>query len=328
LIKLNFGASIIQEPKKWFEGRLLPGFLIKDIETYLIKDNEYTKFQLRLKISNPEPVDGMIALNIEMAREDEGRRGRRTEQATDFSKKIYLKAGTSREIGLVFPSEPARMRIYTNISRNLPNNLIYDFSTFDELKKVGIFDSIREIDFFEKLELPNEFVVDNEDEGFMYSQSTGESYLKSQVNKLKKNSGRYKYTRIHSWDPPGNWKFVLHSDLYGRYIRSGLYIKSGDGKKSASWNAKINQAGTYDVYCHILRITNEWQRKKERLSYRFKVYHDEGFDEINLLDEELENGWIFLGTFYISPENAKVELSNTSSGNIVCADAIKWVKSK
>lgn len=328
LIKLNFGASIIQEPKKWFEGRLLPGFLIKDIETYRIKDNEYTKFQLRLKISNPEPVDGMIALNIEMAREDEGRRGRRTEQATDFSKKIYLKAGTSREIGLVFPSEPARMRIYTNISRNLPNNLIYDFSTFDELKKVGIFDSIREIDFFEKLELPNEFVVDNEDEGFTYSQSTGESYLKSQVSKLKRNSGRYKYTRIYSWNPPGNWKFVLHSDFYGRYIRSGLYIKSGDGKKVASWDAKIYQAGTYDVYCHILRITNEWQRKKERLSYLFKVYHDEGFDEINLLDEELENGWIFLGTFYISPENAKVELSNKSSGNIVCADAIKWVKSK
>ena len=322
----NFGKPILNELDEWYNGKQIPGFLVKDLETFRIKADEYTKFQIRFKISNPEPVDGIITIFVEMAKQDDRRRGRRTEEAADFSKKIYLPAKSSKEIGLVFPAEPARMRLYTHISQNLPNNLNYDFSSFEEVRKTEAIDSTRDILFFKSLDFAGEFIVDNEDEGFEYTQSSGESYLKSLVKKLKKEAEGYKYSRIQSWNPPGIWKSVLKSEFYGQYVRSAMYTKSGDGQRMASWKAAIGNEGNFDVYCHMVRITNEWSRKKDRINYNFKIYHNQGFDEISLYDEDIEPGWVYLGTYTISPENAKVELSNKSTGNMVIADAVKWVR--
>jgi len=58
----------------------------------------------------------------------------------------------------------------------------------------------------------------------------------------------------------------------------------------------------------------------------YKIYHDEGMDEITLDYEKAEAGWNNLGKFYLSPDTAKVVLTNLSSGKIVIGDAIKWVK--
>jgi hypothetical protein len=325
----SFGRSIKNEVDEWYNKTSLPGFLIKDLETYRVKENEYTKYQVRLKVSNPEPVDGLITVFVEMG-DQENSRGRDKANQTDldFSKKIYLPAKTSKEIGLVFPTEPARMRIYTHISQNLPNNLIYDFSSFEELRRTEAFDSIKVIPFFISLDLPNEVIVDNEDSGFKFKQVSNESYLKSLIKKTQKSSERYPYSKIQVWGPPGTWESVLESGFYGKYIRSARYTKSGDGDRLATWQAHLEKAGSYDVYCHILRITNEWQQRKERLNYNFRIYHDGGSEEVKLFDEDIESGWIYLGTFFISPSNAKVELNNRSSGNMIIADAVKWVKSK
>jgi hypothetical protein len=58
----------------------------------------------------------------------------------------------------------------------------------------------------------------------------------------------------------------------------------------------------------------------------FRVSHDEGVEEIILDYESAEGGWNNLGRFYLSPDTAKVVLTNLSSGRIVIGDAIKWVK--
>ena len=58
----------------------------------------------------------------------------------------------------------------------------------------------------------------------------------------------------------------------------------------------------------------------------YKVYHDEGVEEITVDFESAEGGWYKLGQYYLSPDSAKVELTNQSAGRIVMGDAIKWVK--
>jgi hypothetical protein len=70
------------------------------------------------------------------------------------------------------------------------------------------------------------------------------------------------------------------------------------------------------------------ERKKTKTDYNFKIYHEDGFEEVNKSDQELENGWNYLGSFYITPETAKVELNNKSVGAYLFADAIKWVENK
>ena len=324
-IQAKFNDSISSEIQQWYTKSELPGFLIKDLQTYKVLDGEYTKYQLRFKIANPENIDGIITMNIDLD-EKSNRRSFTSDspQQPDYSKKIYIPAKSAKEIGIVFPTEPTRLNIFTNISENLPNNLIYEFSGFDELRKIAILDDIKDYPLFDDLENENEFIVDNEEEGFKYIQETNESYLKSLINKNKEE--RYKYSGIRFWNPPSEWKPVLRSGFYGKYVRSGMYTRSGEGKRIAQWNVELPKDGYYDVYCNIVKINIQWNREKRKSNYNFKIYHDDGMDEITLADEELEEGWNYMGTFYISPENAKVELTNKSVGKMVFADAIKWVK--
>ncbi len=316
--------SINKEIKQWYMQKQLPGFLIKDLETYKVLDGEHTKFQVRFKIANPKPMDGIITLAIEL--DDNGNR-RRSSNQTDgpaYFNKIFIPAQTAKEIGIVFSSEPSRMNINTNISENLPNNLVYEFSGFDDTKKIALLDDIKNLPLFTDLSRTNEIIVDNEDEAFEIIQETNESYLKTLIHKNKEE--RYKYSGIRFWNPPSVWEPILHSELYGKFVRSGVYTRSGEGERLARWNADLPNPGYYDVYCHIFKFNVNWGRQKRKPNYHFTIFHDDGMDEIVLSDGELDEGWNYMGTFYISPENARVELNNKSVGNMIFADAIRWVK--
>ncbi len=323
----QFNDSISEEIDQWYTKTQLPGFLIKDLQTYKVLDGEHTKYQIRYKIANPENIDGIITMNIDLDDKSNSRSfSSDGPDEPDYTKKIYIPAKSAKEIGVLFPTEPTRMNIYTNISENLPNNLIYEFSGFDELKKVPILDDIIDYPLFKDIANTNEIIVDNEDEGFEYIQETNESYLKTLINKNKED--KYKYSGINFWNPSSEWEPILRSGFYGKYIRSGMYTSSGEGERIAQWNADLSEGAYYDVYCSIVKINFGWNREKRKPNYNFQIYHDDGMDNITLSDEELDEGWNYMGTFYISPENAKVELTNKSVGKMVFADAIKWVKNE
>ena len=322
----KFNDSISNDVGNWYNKKELAGFLVKDIESYKVMLGEYSKYQLRFKVANPEGVDGLITVSIEMVGED----NRNNQEWDDlanvgFSRKILIPANSAKEIGFVFSSEPARMKIFTHISENLPNNPVFDFTDFDKLKKVPPFDGINDYPLFTNIHEKNEIIVDNEDEGFEYKQVTNQSYLKSLIKKSQKQ--KYQYTGLRWWNPPGVWKSVLRSGFYGKYVRSAMYTKTGDGNRIAIWNTHLKEAALYDIYCNIEKM--EFRRqKKEKTNYNFKVYHDDGIEEISLTDAEIESGWNYVGTFYISTDSTKVELTNKSTGNMIFADAVKWVKSK
>ncbi|PKQ62761.1 hypothetical protein BZG02_11190 [Labilibaculum filiforme] len=329
LLLANNGESILSDVNNWYTTNKLPGFLIKDLETYKVKDGDHIKYQIRYKISNPESVDGIVSVSIEL-NDRNGRRNRRSfeEEKPAFSKTIFVPANTALEVGFVFPSQPGRMNVSTHISENLPNSLVYDFSSFDETKKDIFFNDIKECEAFDGILATNELVVDNEDKGFEYVQVSNKSYLKQWMD--DKRITEHEYSNLRTWNPPNEWKNVLRSGFFGKYVKSAAFTKSGQGERSASWTASLEHSAQYDVYCHIEKV-EPWGRRRgqqKKADYNFKVYHESGIEEINKSDQELESGWNYLGTFFITPENAKVELSNKSTGSFLFADAIKWVENK
>ncbi|MFA8435792.1 MAG: hypothetical protein ACEPOZ_14845 [Marinifilaceae bacterium] len=327
ILQEQFGESITGEVNNWYHLKQLPGFLVRDIQTYKVKEKEHVKYQVRFKISNPEAVDGIVTVNVEMNDPNQrGRRRRRNEEGPEFTRKIHVPAGTAREVGFVFTTEPSRMNLYTHISENLPNNLVYDFASFDEVKRTAALDEIRETEFFEDLLVENEIVVDNEDEGFEYQQVSNKSYLKQLVDSRKK--APHKYSRFIYWYPPNEWKTVLRSGFYGKYVRSAMYTKTGQGDRTATWKAPVKQGGYYDIYCYIEKVNHSWRKQKRKANYNFRVHHEGGVEEVTKTDQELEKGWNYLGSFYVTLETAKVELSNRSVGSYLFADAIKWVRNK
>jgi ABC-type transport system involved in multi-copper enzyme maturation permease subunit len=322
VFKSNFDSDIYTEISDWYEKINLPGFLVKDVESYKVLDGEYTKYQLRFKISNPEAVDGMVTFNADL--DNQEIRNEDNQVLPDFSQKLFIPAGQAKEIGFVFNNEPSRINIFTHISENLPNNLIYDFTGSGSLQKRAIFEGSANVDFFNSIEEKNAIIIDNEDEGFSFHQDLHKSFLKKLVDKNKKEG--YKYKGIRWWNPPAEWIPVVRSGFYGKYVRSGFYTRSGSGERTASWNANLKKAAFYDVYCHIEKINVYRRSSAKKANYNFKVHHEEGIEDIVLQDTDVEDGWNYLGTFFITPETSIVEMTNKSHGKMIAADAIKWIK--
>lgn len=326
LFQKEFGQRVSPMIEKWYTQPLLPGYLIKDLQTYRVKQGEHVKYQVRFKISNPKDVDGIVTVNVAQ-NDPNGRRrrrhGRRGQSA--FNRMIYVPAHSAREVGFVFTSKPARMNIYTHISENLPNSLVYDFGSFDKLKRTEVLEDIVECEFFSDLLKKNEIIVDNEDPGFEIHQQIQKWTLKSWLDERK--TGKKKYERLQFWSPPNQWKTSIYNDFYGKFVRSGAYTKSGDGARTVSWKAPLKEDGLYDVYCHIAKLNYNWTRQRKP-NYTFKIYTEGGIEEVTRSDEELEKGWNYLGSYFITRDSAKVVMSNKSVGAYVFADAIKWVENK
>jgi hypothetical protein len=127
-----------------------------------------------------------------------------------------------------------------------------------------------------------------------------------------------------------------------------VFTRGGEGDRSVSWSAKIDQAGYYDVYCYIGKVGDkitirtapaaggsappppppggEGRGDSPHKDMHYKIHHDEGVEEITIDFENADPGWNNLGRYYLTADSAKVELTNKSSGRIVLGDAIRWVK--
>lgn len=324
-IQNRFGSSIASEVNSWYTSTSLPGFIVDNVKTYKVLEGEYTKYQIRVSISNPELVDGVVEVVVDLDDKSSTRSFTDDQpKQPDYFQRILIPAQSSKEIGVIFNRQPKVLRVFTGISANLPNSLSYELTDFEEVKRVAILDGVKDAPFFNSTSKSDEFIVDNEDDGFTYHHQVQESYLKSLIK--NDENRKYKYTGIHFWNPASEWEPVLQSGFYGKYIRSAYYTASGDGSRYAQWKANLPKGGYYDVYCHTEKVNVSWGNNKRKSNYNYRIHHDDGIEDITLSDEELEKGWNYMGTFYISPENAMVELTNKSEGNMVFADAIKWVK--
>ncbi len=333
LLKQQFNFDLEPYFDTWYEDRQLPAFIIADVDAYKVLDKDRTRYQIKFKAFNPELVGGLVSVTF---RTGGGGRGfgfgfGRPPQEPTEEKLITLKAGETKEIGFVLDDSPRMMMVNTLISKNLPSTI--NEGPFEEIElkeKATPFDGERILSEPIKLAMPNEIIVDNEDAGFELTDKQSTNWLKKL---LKVGQTEEKYIGIIFWRPPNHWRATTNKDFYGKYIHSAYYIKSGDGNKKVAWKAKIEQGGSYDVYYYASNIRTPWgrgrgdRRRDEFIKeFNFKIYHDDGVDDAVLDVAESEGGWTFLGTYYISPDTARVELTDKSKGRMVVADAVKWVK--
>jgi len=320
---LNFDSLVHQ----WMTQKTMPSFRIQDITTYKVVEGEKEKYQVRLKVTNTENADGLITLNFELNSQNKSKNSDRDNQFNvDFSRKVYVPAKSSLEIGYTFNTEPTRMMIETHVSKNLPCLLNFYFSGFTETRRTPALDGANRIEFLAEATSRDEIIVDNEDKGFSFNQLSEMAYLKSIIR--QKNSNLYKYDRIRWWNPPHEWKPILSSKFHGNTIHSALYTKGSDGNQIATWKTLLPGQGEYEVYFYLNKFDSGWGRDNKPPDYNFVVYHDGGAEKVMRNSKDMEEGWVLIGTYIINSDTAKVQLTNKSAGNIIIADAVKWVKIK
>jgi len=281
--------------------------------------------------------------------------------SSDISKIVYLSPHETKKIGVVLESQPRAMQINTLFSKNIPGELVF---TIQEVKKESAKqkpfegeDIIQEIPSFTQ---PGEVVVDNEDPGFYRSATSKMNPLRKILSGNKEVAETYQSMNL--FVAPEYWQPVVQNTFYGRFVRSAVYTRAGTGDRYVTWKGIIKEPGYYDVYAYIGKAgaqiimrgagrpgqagaqpgrppaggppgtppppggqSGEPTRQNPYKDFHFKVYHDDGMDEITIDYETADPGWNKLGTFYLSPDTVKVEMTNQSEGRVVIADAVKWV---
>ncbi len=323
----EYSLDVQTQVEDWFKNDQLPGFLIGGLESYEFIDGDRTRYQVRFKASNPEPVEGLFMVNFRTG-EDQNDYGKGLSGSDEKGRKIiYLEPGQTKEIGAVLDAPPRSMTINSVISQNIPSIVDFNFGELEVNRRAAAFDGERILASDFSFEEPDEIVVDNEDPAFELVEAYTDSYLRKLVEKHSKTEEQ-KYVGVRWWRPPVEWQMITQSGFYGKYIRSAVYTKSGSGENRALWKAPIAEKGFYDLYCYIGDETGVLyrDRNQQNAKYHFKVYHDEGIEETIMELQNREKGWNFMGTYFFSADTALVEMSNESDGRLVVADAIKWVK--
>lgn len=361
-VKDEFNFDFYPYLDTWFNRRQQPGFLFTGLKVSEIVVNERSRYQVSFTAFNPEDVTGVF--NISFRSEGPGRQGRpgtggfsqegpgsgqpfmqgRGMDATDIEKIVLLGPGETKLISLLTDRQPRAVLINTLFSKNIPGEINMPVADIIRTRRnqnnttpdEKIVPSTETAD-------AGELIVDNEDPGF----SSGADIIEAPLKRLFGITNRRSktYMQVGQWNIPEYWQPVVQSTYYGKYVRSAVYKRAGSGDRPLTWAAKITEPGYYDIFCYIGKNTERRRLKTDReggpggtetrggeqeenryKDFHFKIYHDDGVEEITVDYENAEAEWNNIGRFYLSKDTAKVELSDQSSGRLVIGDAVKWVK--
>lgn len=351
-IKKEFGFDFYPYLEDWYNGKDQPGFIFQDFRVAETVIGGRLRYHVTFTASNPEPVAGLFNVVFRTGGQGEGQQARivvsdrttilmqgRGMETSGISKIIFLGPGEASRIGILLDYEPRAMAVNTLISRNIPGQVIIPVSSVLKSRAGSeIFEGEENLASLPGWNDPDEIIVDNEDPGF-------NSGMIAEPGPLKKilgvsNEART-YETVRMYGVPEYWQPVVQSSYFGKYILSAVYTMPSQtiAERSVSWSTPIKEAGFYDIYTYIgkqedrVTIRREGQapesRGQEQSQYRdmhYRIYHDDGIEEISLDYEQADGGWNNLGRYYLSGDTAKVEMTNQSQGRVVIADAIKWVK--
>ncbi|MFV0269512.1 MAG: M1 family aminopeptidase [Draconibacterium sp.] len=323
-----FGIQLVPIMDDWFKARALPGYLIAPVKAVKVKSGDAMQTMISTKITNFSDVEGLVKLSFRMGGGGgRGGFGPRGGGGNDdvINKLVFLEAHQTKELSYLFDGEPRLVILNTMTSKNVPQTMMEGFREIEEDPKGKPEEKEIVTDVPVQLKQPNETVVDNEDTEFKITSNHHVSLLEKMIVKEKEQTRRYQ--GVNWWRPPTSWTATTNDEFYGEYVRSGYYIKGGEGDQVATWNVPVQKAGYYDVYFHLYKMRQRGRdRGEDKGNYNFIIHGDDGPEEVALDIPNAETGWNHLGSFYFSPDTAKIELSNKTQLRMVFADAVKIVE--
>jgi hypothetical protein len=320
----EFGIELVPLMDNWFQAKALPGYLISPIKAVKVKDEDAMKTMISVKVTNFSDIEGLVKMSFRFGGRGGGRGG--GGGGSDMiDKLVYLEPHQTKELSYLLTGEPRMVILNTMTSQNIPQTMMEFFREVEEDPRAVPVDGERISAVPVQTQLPGEIIIDNEDPQFVVTVNDEASLLERMI--IKEEETKRRYTGINWWNPPRNWTATTNTDFYGEYVRSGHYIKKGEGEMTATWNVPISEAGYYDVYYHLYKPRSRGRdRQEERGEYNFIIYSDEGAEDAILESSSAEEGWNHMGSYYFNPDTARIVLNNKTQLRYVFADAVKLVK--
>ena len=314
-LKKNSGFDFTTYLYQWYNERQFPKFEVYDAKRIRFIGKEKIMYNFIFKIYNSGSTDGTIQAWI-------------GGQYDNVHRTFHLEANQAKEIGLI-ADLPERYKTIGFETYNALNDKYLHISTgklkYSQNEKP--FDGERIVEIPQKLINPKVIIVDNLDQGFAVLTQPRKCFIMKLLNKSgpeDEEIEKFSFRR-----PPGRWRAGFAGYFYGESEKTAHYIKSGKGEQKVRWKAELPENGTYDIYFYTpvylqFRIPAPGEAKYAVEDFDFRVYHDEGVDEVALDLSKAKSGWTYIGIYSLSQGTAKVELTDKSKGRVVYADAVKW----
>ncbi|MCB9057921.1 MAG: hypothetical protein H6627_05100 [Calditrichae bacterium] len=321
----DYNFNLRKAVASWYKDDKLPGFIFSGFDQYQVRDGDRLRYQVVFVVYNPSETDGII--EVEFRYPGEGRRRFEMEENTETEKWLFkIAAGEAREFGLVLDAEARAIRINTLISRNLPSDYTYMFDDPELKENKKPFEGSEKIDWVDYTKNQDILIADNINDQFDYVSPQYRSRLKAWIHKdAQEKENEYDYFRW--WRGPAQWQKLKFPSLYGEFVHSAYYARTGSGERTATWVTQIVDPGFYQVFVHVPDQSDFRSGRRESSSFgvqKYKIYHSEGVDEIEIDFSSAPAGWNYLETYYFNPGEAKIVLTDEGNGSMVLADAVKW----
>jgi hypothetical protein len=356
-MKEKFGFEFYPYLHDWFNGKDQPGFIFSGIQAREIIVANRVRFLVTFTASNPEPVTGIFNVSFRTAAEGgrqvtgyyegSGRGGSYSMMmqgqgpGSDISGIVVLGPAEAKKISIILDAEPREMIANSLFAKNIPGEIVLPIDNILKSRNHTAYTEGEELlPSVPPLESPGEIVVDNEDPGFSTDNSTVMSPLKRILGVKKRQADTYQ--SVNMFWAPQYWQAGVMSSYYGKYIRSSVFTRGSRGEKLVTWVTPLTKADYYDIYCYIGKSADRMvvrsggapppppgETPQGNIPYKdlhYRIYHDEGSEDISIDFGNAEPGWNLLGRYYISSDSARVEMTNQSTGRVVIGDAVKWVR--
>jgi len=344
----EFGVEISPYLDVINEGGGMATFKISPPEYQQTRDDIGDVYLVKYRISNVGDSKGLVDMNFRiMGQGGFGGGGGMTEE-----KRVHeVDPGETRDVQVVLYDRPMMMTVNTLISGNIPSSYNNFLRSATEVENVNLDEYERSTDKEVNFTYKDEFVVDNEDDGFFEFSVSHESKLKQYIDSKKEKEEGLKYESLNEWWTPSRWTPVAHSAYYGETVRSAMAIRNGDGTNYVSWSTVLPEKGFYDVYVYI-PVSAMYQRPSRRsqgsegqgqgqenrhfgpefadkgADYNYTISSNEGSEHLVFELNNPEDGWNRIGSFHFPADTAEITLSNETDGRRVIADAVKWVRKR
>jgi hypothetical protein len=317
----------------WITSTGLPGFVVRGVEQYRLPDddNGNARYQLRVGLSNDEPVVGFARISwlvpastpgpgagvVVVFSNDPAANVAAGQAALTLSEPIRIEGHSAIEFGVVLSSPVTAVRVHPYLSLNRDVFLADQLSvTSIPTRDVEPVAGVGEIPFdFDEGE---EIVADDLDPGFQIV--TGDPSDSIRLTGRGTIAGDLDQgLPVSAAASPSRWSRRAIQSAWGRYRHTFAYIRAGDGANRAVLPAAIPNAGVWELEIHIPQFLMD-----SRGTWNLEIVTDDGREAVGY-DAAVSNvGWNLVGEFELPAGEVRVEISDRTDGAIVIADALRW----
>jgi ABC-type transport system involved in multi-copper enzyme maturation permease subunit len=312
----------------WIGSTGLSGFVVSEARAYRIKDdaNGSPRYQLLFTVRNDEPVPGTFYFAYYYTAENQ--KSELTQGET-----VHLAGRHAIRYGTIVSRLPSMYFLAPVLS--------YNRSTFEiqmapinheHIVDAEIIEGVKDIPW----EIPSSssIIADDLDEGFSIIDDKAESKgLRITAKEKKKNTDTDQGLPYTTYTVlpgglrlPSEWTRISNGMTYGKYRHTAAYIRKGEGAKKAVFSVALPQASSWDLEIYI-PMKNVFPNKKWGTWHGIVTDINGDKHQVEFDSKAGAEGWNLAGKYDLPQGKCTLEISDSTDGDIVVADAIRWTPS-